>query len=144
VDPAAPSTLTTICRYPDTVPEHATLKLLHQASALLSITGFVLRAGLMLMDSMLLHRRWMRTWPHLIDTLLLVSGVWMVINLQLDPAQTPWLAAKLIALLAYIALGFVALRLGRTRRTRVAALVGAIGCFGYIGLVAATRSPLPW
>jgi uncharacterized membrane protein SirB2 len=125
------------------MPEHATLRLLHQASALLSLCGFVLRGALMLVDSPLLHRRWMRSWPHIIDTLLLVSGIWMAVNLQLHPGNSPWLAAKLIALLLYIGLGFFALRLGKTRRIRTGAFIAAIACFGYIGLVALTRSALP-
>jgi uncharacterized membrane protein SirB2 len=125
------------------MPEHAALKLLHQTCALLSISGFVLRGGLMLGDSGLLGERWMRTWPHVIDTLLLATGVWMAVNLQFHPGNSPWLTAKLLALLAYIALGFVALRLGKTKRVRSVALLAALVCFGYIGLVAFTRSPLP-
>jgi len=125
------------------MPDPATLKLIHQASALASISGFLLRGGLMLADSSLLRRRWMRTWPHFIDTLLLLSGLWMAFNLHLHPGNSPWLGAKLIALLLYIGLGFVALRLGRTRRVRILALCGAVACFGYILLVAVTRSAFP-
>jgi uncharacterized membrane protein SirB2 len=126
------------------MPEHATLKMLHQASALFSIIGFVLRGGLMLADSALLRQPWMRIWPHFVDTLLLLSGLWMAINLQLHPGNSYWLGAKLLALLAYIALGFVALRLGRTRRIRIVAFFAAVACFCYILLVAVTRSPLPF
>jgi uncharacterized membrane protein SirB2 len=128
----------------DKMPEHATLKLIHQASALISIVGFTLRGGLMLAESALLRQPWMRIWPHFVDTLLLISGLWMAINLQLHPGNSYWLGAKLLALLAYIALGFVALRLGRTRRIRIVAFFAAIACFGYILLVATTRSPLPF
>ena len=126
------------------MPEHAALKLVHQASALISIAGFILRGGLMLKDSTLLRQHWMRIWPHVIDTLLLASGLWMAINLHLHPGNSPWLGAKLIALLIYIAFGFVALRLGKTRRVRFAAFIGAIGSFSYIVLVAITRSPFAW
>ena len=125
------------------MPEHATLKLLHQLAALISISGFLLRGGLMLADSTLLRRRWMRTWPHFIDTLLLLSGLWMAFNLQLHPGNSHWLAAKLTALVVYIVLGFFALRLGNTRRIRVMAFTGAIVCFGYIVLVAMTRTVIP-
>ena len=125
------------------MPEHATLKLLHQLCALLSVTGFTLRGGLMLAGSGLLYRRWMRTWPHVIDTLLLATGVWMTVNLQLNPVNSPWLAAKLLALVAYIGLGFVALRLGATKALRSVALLAALACFGYIAMVATTRSVLP-
>ena len=124
--------------------DHVTLKLIHQTAVVLSISGFALRGGLMLTGSSLLQATWMRTWPHLIDTLLLASGIWMAINLRLDPLSNPWLGAKLVSLLLYISLGFVALRLGRTRRIRVIALIGAIACFAYIALVAIRRSVLPF
>lgn len=125
------------------MPDHALLKLIHQASAMLSITGFMLRGGLMLAGSDLLRQRWIRTWPHIIDSALFLSGLWMAINLHTHPGNSAWLSAKLFALLLYIGLGFVALRLGRTRRIRMLALIGAIACFAYIVLVAVTRSTLP-
>ncbi len=126
------------------MPDHAVLKALHQFCALLSISGFALRGGLMLADSARLRERWMRSWPHAIDVLLLVTGLWMAIDLRLHPGNSPWLGAKLIALLAYIGLGFVALRLGRTKRVRTLAMLLALACFAYIGLVAVTRSPRPF
>lgn len=121
----------------------ATLKLVHQLSALFSISGFALRGFLMMRKPALLRRRWMRTWPHFIDTLLLVSCVWMAFLLHLHPGNSAWLAAKLVALLAYIGLGFVALRLGSSRRQRVAALIAALACFAYIGAVAMRKSVIP-
>lgn len=124
--------------------EHATLKLVHQSSVLLSITGFAARGALMLLRSPLLTRRWMRTWPHVIDTVLLGSGVWMAVNLRLHPGDNPWLAAKIVALAAYIGLGFIALRLGRTYARRSVALVAALLCFAYMLLVATSRSVVPF
>lgn len=124
--------------------DHATLKLVHQSSVLLSITGFGARGALMLLRSPLLRRRWMRTWPHVIDTVLLGSGVWMAVNLRLHPGDHPWLTAKIVALLAYIGLGFIALRLGRTYVRRSVALVAALLCFAYMLLVATTRSVVPF
>lgn len=123
--------------------DHGALKLIHQASVALSFTGFALRGTLMLAGSSLLRRRWMRTWPHVIDTVLLVSGIWMAWNLHLQPGNSPWLGAKLVALLLYVALGFVALRLGKTRRQRIFALIGALLCFAYMIAVALTRSVVP-
>ena len=124
--------------------DYVTLKLVHQTTVLLSISGFALRGGLMLANSPLLYRRWTRTWPHLIDTLLLVSGIWMAVTLRLNPLEHPWLAAKIIALLVYIGLGFVALRLGKNRRTRIVALIAAIVCFAYIALVGLNKTVLPF
>jgi uncharacterized membrane protein SirB2 len=119
------------------------VKAAHQLMVALSVTGFSLRGLLMWRGSPLLMRRWMRTWPHFIDTALLLSGVWLAWTLRLNPLDHAWLATKLVLLLLYIALGFIALRLGHTRRIRLLALVGALVCFGYMVAVAMTKSALP-
>ena len=119
------------------------VKTVHRVAVVLSITGFSARGLLMLANSSLLMRRWMRTWPHLIDTVLLASGIWLAITLHINPLEHFWLGAKLLALLAYIWLGFIALRLGRTRRARIIALVAALLCFAYMLGAAVTKSPLP-
>jgi len=52
-----------------------------------------------------------------------------------------WLTAKVFAIIAYIVVGAVGLRYGRTKRIRATAWVGAILIFLYIVGVALTRSP---
>lgn len=126
------------------MPDHSTLKAVHLACVTLSLAGFLWRGGLMLRGSSLLWNRWVRTLPHLVDTLLLISGLWMVFNLRLNPLATDWLAAKLLALLAYVILGAIALRRGRTRRTRQLALLAALAVFAYMVAVALRRTPLPF
>ncbi len=123
--------------------DHGLIKLIHVSCVALSLAGFTLRSGLMLMGSPLLRRRWMRTIPHLVDSTLFFSGLWMAWNLHQYPGTTPWLTAKLTALVAYVIFGAIALR-GRTRRRRYLSLVAAYGCFFYMVGVALTRSPLPW
>jgi uncharacterized membrane protein SirB2 len=51
--------------------------------------------------------------------------------------------AKIIGLLAYIGLGTVALKRGRTKAIRVKALVAALGVFAYIIAVAVTKQVMP-
>ena len=86
------------------------------------------------------QRRWVKVVPHLIDTVLLLSGV--ALAWQLGAAGVRgWLPAKLIALVLYIALGAAALRYGRTRGARNAAGVGAVVVFAYMVAVALTKSP---
>ena len=123
--------------------DHSLVKLIHVSCVALSLAGFTLRSGLMLAGSPLLHRRWVRTVPHLVDSTLFFSGLWMAWNLHQYPGTTPWLTAKLTALVAYVILGAIALR-GKTRRRRYLALIAAYGCFFYMVGVALSRSPLPW
>jgi len=120
------------------------LRDIHITCAILTGLGFLLRGVWMLRGSALLHHRLARTLPHVNDTLLLGSAVWMAARLGQYPLVTPWLTAKLAALLGYIVLGSIALKRGRDRRTRTLALLAALLCYGYILSVARSRTPFPF
>ncbi len=62
---------------------------------------------------------------------------------HLNPLDHDWLKAKLVALLAYILLGSIALRRGRSLVIRAGALVAALVTLSYIVAVALTRNPWP-
>jgi uncharacterized membrane protein SirB2 len=124
--------------------ETISMKNLHQLFAILAITGFVVRAYWMMRSSPLLQHRVTRIAPHVIDTLFLLSGIAMVVSLQLAVLQNSWLLAKFVGLLAYIVLGAIALRYGRTKGIRVAAFTGALLAFVYVVNTAITKSPVPW
>jgi uncharacterized membrane protein SirB2 len=117
------------------------LKNLHMLFAALSITGFIARGILMLRDSPILAARWVRIAPHIIDTLLLAAGIWLSVRIQQYPFVDGWLTAKVLGIVAYIVVGAIGLRYGRTKRIRAIAWVGAIVIFLYIIGVAVTRSP---
>jgi uncharacterized membrane protein SirB2 len=119
----------------------ATIKLLHQLLAAVSIAGFVIRGLLMLADSPLLKTRPVRIAPHVVDTGLLAAALVLMFNIYQYPFVHGWLTAKVLGLLAYIVLGTLALRRGRTRRVRLAAFLAAIAVYAYIVAVAFTRSP---
>lgn len=123
--------------------DHLTLKLVHITCAYLSITGFIVRATLMFFRPGILKQRWMRTWPHFIDTILLVSAIWMAINIQQYPFTTDWLTAKVFALLLYIVAATFALRTGKNLQIRLIALAIALASVAYIFAVAHSRTPLP-
>lgn len=118
------------------------LKHIHMTFAVLSGVLFLVRGLWMLADSGYLQRRWVKIAPHVIDTLLLASAVGLAVWSSQYPGQSPWLTAKLVALVAYIGLGTVALKRGRTRAVRTLAFVGALACFAYILAVAVTKNPL--
>jgi uncharacterized membrane protein SirB2 len=117
------------------------LKHLHVTCALLSGSFFTLRGIWMLRDSARLQQRWVRIAPHIIDTLLLTSALIMVFWSGQYPFVQPWLTAKVLALLAYIGIGTVALKRGRTKRVRAAAFIAALATFAYIVSVALSRQP---
>lgn len=115
------------------------LKHLHIACVAISGSGFVLRGFWMLTDSPRLAWRWVRIAPHLVDTLLLASAIGLSVLSQQYPLTHDWLTAKIAGLLAYIILGSVALRRGRSKSVRALAFAAALLTFGYIVSVALTR-----
>lgn len=123
--------------------DYGLIKLIHISCVGLSLIGFTLRAILMLQQSRLLKRRWIRTIPHLVDSTLFFSGLWLAYLLQQYPGTIPWLTAKLVALVLYVIFGAMALR-GKTPQRRYLSLLAAYACFAYMVSVALTRSPYPW
>ena len=115
------------------------IKHLHMTCAALSGSFFLVRGIWMLRGSALLQQRWVKIAPHVIDTVLLVSALSMVVWSGQYPFVQNWLTAKVLALIAYILLGTVALKRGRTKGVRTAAFVAALLVFGYIVKVALTR-----
>jgi len=126
----------------DTDPmNYALLKTVHQTAVVLSISGFTLRAAGALTGAPWVRQRLARTLPHLIDTVLLSSALGLAWTASLSPLHTPWLLAKIIALLVYIALGMVALRPGAIPALRVLCGLFAVLAFAYIASVAVFKTP---
>jgi uncharacterized membrane protein SirB2 len=119
------------------------LRSLHIATVYLTLILFLLRGFWMLAESPRLNARWVRILPHINDSLLLFAAIAMLVVAGLNPVEQPWLMAKIIGLLAYIGLGAVALKRGKTKAIRVKALIAALGVFGYIVAVAITKQVIP-
>ncbi|MEE4304657.1 MAG: SirB2 family protein [Wenzhouxiangella sp.] len=84
------------------------LKNIHVLLALTSGIGFALRGFIRLvLRQALVHRFW-KVAPHIVDTLLLASGVtlWVVVGWPL----ISWLGVKLLLVLTYILLGIAAFK----------------------------------
>ena len=120
------------------------LKHVHIACAALSITGYLVRGVWMMRESPWLQKKWVRIAPHVIDTILLGSAILLTLQIRQYPFVHGWLTAKVLALLAYIVIGAIGLKYGRTRKIRITAWLVAIAIFLYIVLVAVTRQVLPF
>ncbi len=119
------------------------IKHLHMTAAGLSILFFVIRAYWSVTGSALLQKRTVKIVPHIIDTVLLACGVALSIMLGAAGMQ-PWVLTKIILLIAYIGVGTIAIKRGKTARTRGIAAVIAIAIFAYIVGVAINHSPASW
>lgn len=117
------------------------IKHLHVTCVVLSILLFFLRGIWTMQTSPIMQQRWVKMAPHIIDTLLLGSALTLAWLSQQWPFQQAWLTAKVLGLLAYIILGSIALKRGKTRQIRLAAWLLALATVGYIVAVALSRSP---
>lgn len=124
--------------------DYGLVKSVHLATIAVTLALFVLRGVWMITESPRLHARWTRVVPHVNDTLLLASGIGLAFVIGQYPFVHGWLTAKLLALLAYIALGTIALKRGRTRSQRIAAWLAALAVFGYMLAVARAHHPFPF
>lgn len=125
--------------------EHYTaIKFVHQAAAALSVGGFFVRGLGMLRGAAWLRSRFVRSAPHVVDTVLLGSALVLAWIAGFTPGNSPWLTAKIVALLAYIGLGMLALKPGRPLAWRAGAWLAALAVFGYIVSVALSKHPAGW
>jgi uncharacterized membrane protein SirB2 len=120
------------------------LKYLHVTCVVLSISGFVVRGVWMMRESPWLQKKWARVAPHIIDTILLGSAILLAMQTRQYPFVQGWLTAKVLALIAYVVVGAIGLKYGRTKKIRVSAWLVAVAIFAYIVLVALTRQVLPF
>lgn len=96
------------------------LKILHIVLALISGLGFALRGFIRLVLRNPLAHPLIRFGPHVVDTLLLASGVGLWMILGLSPLTAGWFGLKLLLIVVYILLGVTAFR---TRHQGKAVLV---------------------
>jgi uncharacterized membrane protein SirB2 len=120
----------------------SSLKVIHVSAVVASFTLFFLRGIWLLRGSPVMWQRWVRIAPHSVDTVLLLSAIALAWQLGVTPFNSPWLAAKIVALLVYIGLGMLAFRFARSQAQRFAAWLAALLVFGYIVAAAITHDPL--
>ncbi|EOI3467798.1 invasion regulator SirB2 [Cronobacter turicensis] len=121
------------------------VKHLHILAVVISISLFILRYWWQYRSSPMSSKRWVRIVPHVNDTVLLGSGVALVLITHFYPftPQGAWLTEKLFGVIIYIVLGFIALgRRPRSQQVRwIAFLLGLVVLYIIVKL-ATTKIPL--
>lgn len=112
------------------------IKFIHVFAACFTILGFVLRAVWSLAKSPLLTHKTTKILPHLIDTLLFISGFFLMIQSRYYPTDHPWMAMKFLSVILYIISGFYVLRWARTNFQKTIGLCLGLILLTYIILLA--------
>lgn len=93
--------------------------------AVLTISGFFVRAFWALLGCKLLQHQLIKVLPHLVDTVLFLSGLIMV---YLAKLYQQWLAYKLILVVGYILCGFWVLKWAKSQWQQGMGFLLAIAC----------------
>ena len=120
------------------------IKDIHVTFVVLTFLSFSIRVYWMYTGSAFLQNRVVKTLPHIIDTILLLSGLAMAVMYYGVFYRRPWLVLKLVCVVIYIILGVVALKSGKTRTIRIGAAIGAWLVFFYIIYIAWKNAVLPF
>ncbi|WP_339723202.1 SirB2 family protein [uncultured Paraglaciecola sp.] len=118
------------------------IKHTHLTAIALSVVLFLLRFILNAMQSPMLQKKWLKILPHIVDTLLLVTAATLCVMLKQYPFVDAWVTEKLLALVMYIFMVTLALKLGRNGFMRGIGLVGAVSWIAYAGMVAVSKQPI--
>ena len=86
----------------------------------------------------LLQNKLIKIAPHIIDTILLLSGLTLVIQGNWLDGEFGWIISKFILLLGYIGFGIMAMRLKGI--SRWVGFIAAITCFIAIFITAITKN----
>lgn len=118
------------------------LKHIHFLAIALSALLLSVRFALVMAESQLMEKKLIRVAPHVVDTILILSGVGLVFAMGFVPF-TPgaeWFTQKTTCILAYFALGFFALKLAKNKLLRIFGFFGALGWMLMAANIAMTKS----
>jgi len=117
-------------------------KHLHLTAVALSILFFIFRFIWSQLDASALSKKWVKILPHIIDTVLLASAIWLCVILSQYPFVNAWLTFKLVGVVLYIVFGLFALKKAKTTLSKWAFFVAAIAVLMATAMVAVTKQPL--
>ena len=110
---------------------------LHMLFILLSVGSFITRIMFAQFKPELLSNKVIKIAPHIIDTILLLSGISLVFIGNWMAGEYGWIISKVTLLFAYVGFGVMAMRSSGVKRW--VAFVLALASFGYIISIAVTK-----
>ncbi len=117
------------------------VKHIHLICILSSLILFMLRGTWALYYPDKLNAKWVKILPHVIDTVLLLSGLTLAFLLKQYPFVDHWLTAKVLALCLYIGVGSYVIKGHGSQPKKLIAFIAALLTFAYIISVAINHHP---
>jgi uncharacterized membrane protein SirB2 len=98
---------------------------LHVTAVVISLALFSFRFALTLKGSRVLQQKWLKILPHLVDTILLLTAIWLL-TLSSIIEVDGWVASKVMGVVLYIVSGFYTLKWAKTNRSRLIGFASAV------------------
>ena len=116
------------------------IKTLHITTVTISILLFVSRGFWIYILKNQLTAKWIKILPHVNDTIVLLSGITLAVQVQQYPFVHHWLTVKIICLLTYILFGMIAMKWSVNKTNGFIAWLLAIVIFAFMVSVAISKN----
>ncbi|MDT0581854.1 MULTISPECIES: SirB2 family protein [Alteromonadaceae] len=113
---------------------------LHVTAVVISLALFSFRFVLTIKGHGMLQQKWLKIVPHVVDTVLLASAVWLLTMSSMMQVDG-WVASKVIGVVLYIVSGLFALKWAKNNRSRVIGFASAIIWVGLTASIAVSKQP---
>lgn len=114
------------------------IKLIHFIFIFTSLASFIARVVLSVIKPEILQKKILKIAPHVIDTILLLSGLTLLIQGNWLEGEFGWILSKLVLLLFYIIFGVMTMRMSGSKRWF--AFIAAIASFISIFIIAISKT----
>ena len=123
------------------VEMYVPLKHSHMMFMTISVVFFIARGSSRLLGAQWQTKKWAKISPHVIDSLLFLTGILLMFATSQYPISQDWLTVKLILLVGYIMFGIKAMKVESVMKQRTY-FASAILCVLLLITVAKTHHPL--
>jgi uncharacterized membrane protein SirB2 len=103
------------------------IKHIHLSLVAFSVLFFIMRVGLMFAGRGIHQLKWAKLTSRIVDTLLLVSALTLCFIINQYPFVDGWISEKVISVIVYIILAYVALYRAKTIKSKLLSTIGALG-----------------
>jgi len=118
------------------------IKHIHLSFVAVSVIFFIIRAALMFMKKPIHDKKWAKMTSRIVDTFLLISAFILCFIISQYPVVDNWLTEKVICVIAYIILAYIALYRATTLKTKLLTSVGAVGWVLIAGKIAVFKQTM--
>ncbi|GBL03360.1 SirB2 family protein [Glaciecola sp. KUL10] len=116
-------------------------KHIHLSVVVVSVALFIVRFIFLMKGSELMKKKALKVVPHVVDTFLLISAIWLVTMSPMVNVDG-WLASKIVGLVLYIVSGLFAFKWAKNNRMRLLGFFSAMIWLSVTFGVAVSKQPL--